>query len=385
MNKRIIAVVTALILSVSTLLAAPVLTDTVLAANPSEELADLNKDIKQKESELKDQKSESKDLQKQIDSLEKKIDSTQASIDKLDTAIENAENDLATLTVELKKAEKKVKEQNKNLNARLRSMYKNGSVGFIDVLLQSGDFSQFLSNIALVQKVFESDQEVLKKLEKAHETIDAKKKEVERLDAELKESKSLAEETKKTLDTQQADLDDKKDALDSDIAQSEEELQKMEAEAEALNEQIRQAAMANQQNDDTVYYGGGQMCWPAPSYTRISCYFGWRRHPITGRKNYHGGTDLAAPGGSPILAAESGTVIIASRHWSYGNYVVIDHGGGLATLYAHSSRLLVSKGQHVERGQKIALVGTTGSSTGNHLHFEVRKNGVRVNGLPYIQ
>ena len=197
---------------------------------------------------------------------------------------------------------------------------------------------------------------------------------------------ALAEETKATLKDEQAELDDKKDAVDSDIAQTQEELDKMEAEAEALNEQIRREAEANAaNNDDVVYYNGGQMQWPAPAYTRISCYFGWRTHPITGRKNYHGGTDLAAPGGSPILAAESGTVIIAARHWSYGNYVVIDHGGGLATLYAHSSKLLVSKGQHVERGQKIALVGTTGSSTGNHLHFEVRKNGVRVNGLPYIQ
>ena len=371
----------AFMMTFSLLMSAP-----AYAANPSESLKELNKDIKQKQSEIQAQKNESKDLQKQIDSLEKKIDDTKASIGKLDNAIAAAQNDLATLTAELKEAEKKVKEQNENLNARLRIMYKNGSIGFLDVLLQSGDFTEFLDNLALVQKVFKNDEEVLKDLRKTHDTIAAKKKEIEQLNAELEQSRELAKQTKKDLDSQQADLDDKKDAVDSDIAQSQEDLDKMEAEAEALNEQIRQAALANSKKDGgKKYYTGGQMCWPAPSYTRISCYFGWRTHPITGRKNYHGGTDLAAPGGSPILAAESGTVIIAAHHWSYGNYIVIDHGGGLATLYAHSSKLLVSKGAKVKRGQKIALVGTTGSSTGNHLHFEVRKNGVRVNGLPYIQ
>ncbi len=381
MKKRTIAVITSVMMLFSMAASIP-----SFAADPADELKSLKEDIKSKESHLKEQKSESKDLQKQINSLEKQIGETQNSIEELDSAIATAENDLTRLGKELKEAEKKVKEQNEGLNARLRSMYKNGSVGFLDVLLQSGDFSEFLNNIALVQKVFESDQQVLKDLQKAHDTIENKKKEIERLDAELKDSKATAQEAKKSLDSKQAELDDKKDAIDSDIAQSQEELDKMEAEAEALNEQIRQAAMENaKKTDNKQYYGGGQMCWPAPSYTRISCYFGWRTHPITGRKNYHGGTDLAAPGGSPILAAEEGTVIIASHHWSYGNYVVVDHGGGLATLYAHSSKLLVSKGQHVERGQKIALVGTTGSSTGNHLHFEVRKNGVRVNGLPYIQ
>ena len=381
MSKRITAVIMAFMMTFSLLMSAP-----AYAANPSESLKELNKDIKQKQSEIQAQKNESKDLKKQIDSLEKKIDDTKASIGKLDNAIAAAQNDLATLTAELKEAEKKVKEQNENLNARLRIMYKNGSIGFLDVLLQSGDFTEFLDNLALVQKVFKNDEEVLKDLRKTHDTIAAKKKEIEQLNAELEQSRELAAQTKKDLDSQQADLDDKKDAVDSDIAQSQEDLDKMEAEAEALNEQIRQAALANSKKDGgKKYYTGGQMCWPAPSYTRISCYFGWRTHPITGRKNYHGGTDLAAPGGSPILAAESGTVIIAARHWSYGNYIVIDHGGGLATLYAHSSKLLVSKGAKVKRGQKIALVGTTGSSTGNHLHFEVRKNGVRVNGLPYIQ
>lgn len=351
------------------------------ATASAKSLSEINKNIKSKQSELKKQKDESEDLEKQIASTEKKIKETEDNIKELDSAISNAQSDLSKLETELAKAEKKVKEQNTDLNARLRSMYKNGTVGFIDVLLQSGDFSEFLTNLSMVQRVFKSDEEVLSDLQKAHDTIETKTTEIKNLKSELSESKELADKTKSSLKTEEASLDDKKDAINSDIAQTQKEIDKMEAEAQALTATIKKEGSSSK----TSTYKGGVMCWPAPSYTRISCYFGWRTHPITGKKNYHGGTDLAAPGGSPILAAESGTVIIASYHYSYGNYVVVDHGGGICTLYAHSSKLLVSKGQKVKRGQKIALVGTTGSSTGNHLHFEVRKNGVRVNGLSYIQ
>ena len=120
------------------------------------------------------------------------------------------------------------------------------------------------------------------------------------------------------------------------------------------------------------------MTFPAPSYTRVSSRYGYRS------SGFHGGVDLAAPGGSPILAARAGKVLTATYHYSYGNYVIVDHGGGISTLYAHASKLLVKKGQTVKKGQQIAKVGTTGNSTGNHLHFEVRINGKRTNPEPYI-
>lgn len=343
-------------------------------------LSEINKDIKSKKAELEQQMDESKDLSDQIRSMEKEITSTENSIDRLDSAISDAQQELVVLEKDLDEAKEKVNKQNEDLSARLRTMYKNGTVGFVDVLLQSGSFSDFLSNLTLVQKVFESDKSVLTELQKSHDLIEEKANEVKTLKNELTESRTLAEETKASLSSQKSVLDDKKKEVNKDIAQIQKDLDRMEAEAEALSSQIRDQGSSS----NTSTYNG-VMCWPAPSYTRISCPFGWRIHPITGRKNYHGGVDLAAPGGSSILAADSGTVIIASYHYSYGNYVVIDHGGGISTLYAHSRKRLVSKGQKVSRGQKIALVGTTGSSTGNHLHFEVRKNGTRINPLPYIQ
>ena len=131
-------------------------------------------------------------------------------------------------------------------------------------------------------------------------------------------------------------------------------------------------------------YKGLTMQFPAPSMTRKSSNFGYRIHPIKHTKRLHAGVDLAAPGGSPIVAAMSGRVILARAGSGYGNYIIVDHGNGYATLYAHCSKLLVKKGQSVSRGQQIAKVGSTGASTGNHLHFEVRVKGTPVNPAPYI-
>ena len=157
------------------------------------------------------------------------------------------------------------------------------------------------------------------------------------------------------------------------------ELERLEADARALTSTI------NKGSSSGTKYTGGVMVWPAPQYTRISSEFGGRTHPVSGEYKYHSGMDLAAPGGSPILAAASGKVIIAGNTGNgYGNYVVIDHGGGITTLYGHCSKLLVKKGQSVSRGQQIAKVGSTGLSTGNHLHFEVRVKGACVNPRKYI-
>ncbi len=329
-------------------------------------LSEIRKNIQQKQSELREGEKEEQSLAEQVSELE-------TSINKLETAIAEGEQNLAVLEDELAEAEEKVDTQNENLNARLRNMYKSGSVGFIDVLLDSSSFSEFLTNLDMVEMIYSSDQEVLSGLQDAYDEVDKKKKEVETLQTELQALKATAEE-------QQAQVTAKKEEIAASNEETQEMINKLEAEAQALTSTIVDKGSSSSSSS----YTGGEMAWPAPSYTRISQYYGWRIHPITGRSNFHGAVDLAAPGGSPIVAANPGTVIIATYNSSYGYYVVVDHGGGVSTLYAHSSRLRVSVGQHVSRGQRIADVGTTGSSTGNHLHFEVRINGNRVNPLPYI-
>ena len=344
-------------------------------------LSQIRNNIKNKQQELNESKAKEKSLGDQVNSLEQQINSKQSDIDELEASISEAQAKLETLEVELAAAEEKVNTQNENLNARLRNMYKNGSVGFIDVLMDSGSFSEFLNNLSLVEKVYTSDQDVLEELQKAYDEIDAKKKEIETLQAELSESKATMEEQKSSLEADKASVEKKKSEIAADSAETQRELDKLEADAQALTSSIRNSGSSSSSSK----YNGGIMAWPVPSCHTISSGYGGRIHPTTGKYKFHGGLDIPGSYGSAIVAANSGKVIWAgNRGDSYGNYVIIDHGGGVSTLYGHSSKVLVSSGQNVSRGQRIANVGSTGRSTGPHCHFEVRINGSRVNPNPYV-
>lgn len=344
-------------------------------------LSQIRNNIKNKQQELNESRAKEKSLGDQVNSLEQQINSKQSDIDELEASISEAQAKLETLEEELAAAEEKVNTQNENLNARLRNMYKNGSVGFIDVLMDSGSFSEFLNNLSLVEKVYTSDQDVLEELQKAYDEIDAKKKEIETLQAELSESKATMEEQKSSLEADKASVEKKKSEIAADSAETQRELDKLEADAQALTSSIRNSGSSSSSSK----YNGGIMAWPVPSCHTVSSGYGGRIHPTTGKYKFHGGLDIPGSYGSAIVAANSGKVIWAgNRGDSYGNYVIIDHGGGVSTLYGHSSKVLVRTGQSVSRGQRIANVGSTGRSTGPHCHFEVRINGSRVNPTPYV-
>ena len=344
-------------------------------------LSQIRNNIKNKQQELNESRAKEKSLGDQVNSLEQQINSKQSDIDELEASISEAQAKLETLEEELAAAEEKVNTQNENLNARLRNMYKNGSVGFIDVLMDSGSFSEFLNNLSLVEKVYTSDQDVLEELQKAYDEIDAKKKEIETLQAELSESKATMEEQKSSLEADKAIVEKKKSEIAADSAETQRELDKLEADAQALTSSIRNSGSSSSSSK----YNGGIMAWPVPSCHTVSSGYGGRIHPTTGKYKFHGGLDIPGSYGSAIVAANSGKVSWAGyRGDSYGNYVIIDHGGGVSTLYGHSSKVLVSTGQSVSRGQRIANVGSTGRSTGPHCHFEVRINGSRVNPNPYV-
>ena len=344
-------------------------------------LSQIRNNIKNKQQELNESRAKEKSLGDQVNSLEQQINSKQSDIDELEASISEAQAKLETLEEELAAAEEKVNTQNENLNARLRNMYKNGSVGFIDVLMDSGSFSEFLNNLSLVEKVYTSDQDVLEELQKAYDEIDAKKKEIETLQAELSESKATMEEQKSSLEADKASVEKKKSEIAADSAETQRELDKLEADAQALTSSIRNSGSSSSSSK----YNGGIMAWPVPSCHTVSSGYGGRIHPTTGKYKFHGGLDIPGSYGSAIVAANSGKVIWAgNRGDSYGNYVIIDHGGGVSTLYGHSSKVLVRTGQRVSRGQRIANVGSTGRSTGPHCHFEVRINGSRVNPNPYV-
>ncbi len=317
-----------------------------------------------KQQELNDVKEQAKEVKSDMQELVSKIEDQQAQIDKIQNSIDEKEAEIEKAEADIAQTVKDIKERENGLNKRLRTMYKNGSVGYLDVLLGSNSISEFISNLEMIQRIYKNDQNTLVVLEEQQKELEEKQAVLEREQKELGEKKSEAQE--------------KKDALKEDQTALQEKLDELNAEAERIGDEI-----ASMQDQNKVYEGGKFM-WPTTS-TYITSPFGFRIHPVTGYYTGHTGVDIGASYGSPVYAAADGTVIVASN--SYGGYgvaVVIDHGSGISTLYGHNDHVEVSVGQHVKRGQIVAYSGNSGVSTGPHLHFEVRINGSYVDPMSYF-
>lgn len=304
------------------------------------------------------------ELSKKMAQLEKDIKELQKKVDNLNYLINQTAEEISSTEQRIQKKEKEMTEREDTLNERLKVMYKNGSVGFVDILLGSSSISEFVSNVEIIQKIYKNDMDVLDTLKKEHE--------------ELTEIKASLEEKKVTLAAQKTDLAAEKTSLDAKKKEFEAEEDKLKAEADRLTAEI-----INLMDKDSPYVGG-EFTWPCPASRYISSSFGNRLHPTLNVWKFHTGIDIGCSAGKDIVAAASGKVIMSQWYGGYGNCVMIDHGGGIVTLYGHASKLLVSKGQVVKQGQVIALVGSTGRSTGPHLHFEVRKNGQYIDPMSYF-
>jgi murein DD-endopeptidase MepM/ murein hydrolase activator NlpD len=207
---------------------------------------------------------------------------------------------------------------------------------------------------------------------------------LEATEAELEASKTELDERKAELDTQITAAQQLVAEITAEESEYTAAKAELEAQEEAVTKQINQLLAQLAAQNTTVVSESGYL-WPLPGYTSISSYFGYRTHPVTGQVNsFHGGIDIPAPKNTKILASRSGQVIISAYNSSYGNYVVLNHGNNQVTLYAHMNSRAVSVGDTVKQGQVIGYVGTTGSSTGYHLHFEVRINGTQVNPLQFF-
>jgi murein DD-endopeptidase MepM/ murein hydrolase activator NlpD len=258
--------------------------------------------------------------------------------------------------------------QNTSLQKRLRTMYKNGDIGMVQILLGSDNITDFMTNMDMVQKIFNNDVDVLKEMEEQHQKIEVQKKQLETLQAQLVAEKQKEADKQVGLEASRGEVTNLKAQVASSNDKLADQIDDLNAEADRLVDEIRKL----QGNQAFV---GGNFCWPSASSTRVTSEFGYRIHPILKVKKLHTGLDIGAAAGTNVLAANSGTVIKAGWNNSYGNVVMIDHGGGIVTLYAHNSKLLVKTGDVVTKGQVISLVGSTGNSTGPHIHFEVRVNG----------
>ncbi|MDO5331965.1 MAG: peptidoglycan DD-metalloendopeptidase family protein, partial [Bacillota bacterium] len=300
------------------------------------------------------------------------------NINKLNKNINETKEKINVTLAELAVLEEQIATQDDDLNQRLRTMYKNGSIGMLSVLLGSKSMSDFLTNMEMVKRIYNSDAQLLADMQVAYDSVIDKKQQLSDLKDSLVAQQETATNAKASLSASEEKLAAQKKAVESDNKALEAQIDELNAEADRLVAEI----LKLQGNDA---YAGGQMCWPSKSSTRITSNFGNRLHPILKVYKLHTGIDIGAAKGTDIIAANSGKVIKAAYNaGGYGYYVMIDHGGGIVTLYAHSSKLLVNVGDIVVRGQTIALVGSTGNSTGPHIHFEVRVNGQYVDPLGYV-
>lgn len=343
-----------------------------------EKLDDVNKQINETKEALEESKSQEKDLATQIVELDEQINEKEASIAQLEVEITDTKEKIDVKQVELDEKQEQIGEQSDDLNARLRAMYKNGEVGYLEVLLGSSSFSELMNNIDMISRIYEMDEEYLNLLEEQYNQIAAVKGELEDLKEDLSNQQNELEQQKASLSEDKSQAQAMREEILVDIDEYEKMIDDLNATAEEITSLIRASSSTN-----TTFVGGTFIC-PAPQYTRISSPYGYRIHPITGTRKMHTGIDFASAMGTKCVAAGSGTVIFAGWYGGYGNAVIIDHGGGITTLYGHNSALLVSKGQYVTQGEQIAKIGSTGNSTGPHCHFEVRINGSHTNPASYL-
>lgn len=287
--------------------------------------------------------------------------------------------ELQTASDMIKEAEKQYNETLELFKSRVRSMYMNNNYSFIDAVALSQDIVEFTNRYEFLNNIAERDKAIILQLISDKKDLDYKKK---RKEEELKIIQSKLSDTAVEL----KDIKEVKQDINRKIKGINYKLYQLEAEEdELLKESERLARKIRDMKGSSSKYSGGSMRWPVPSSTNVTSTFGLRYHPVLKYNRAHNGIDVAAPRGVSIVAANDGLVRIAEWYGGYGNTVVIDHGGGVTTLYGHCSVLLVPEGAKVKAGDTIAKVGSTGLSTGPHLHFEVRKNGDPVDPMSYFR
>ena len=345
--------------------------------------------------------------QSQINQLDGEIDSVLQEVADLTSSILTYENEIQQLNVRLNELEKSIKEKEaeleekkKTLENRLVAMYMKKETTFLDVVL-SGELVNFISNQNLIKQAATYDSNLIEEVENLKKTLENEKQEVTNIKAEKQQKTAELQNLKAQKQEKAANLTEEQKQLETKLSEYKaqaEQYAALERQAIAKEEAARAAAAAaasssskSTSNSTTSYsgavkttYSGGKLGWPCPASSRITSQYGYRI--LFGVRDFHTGIDIGAGTGSNIVAAESGTVILAAYGWNggYGNYMILSHGNGVTTRYAHASALYVSAGQTVTKGQVIGAVGTTGNSTGPHLHFEVRINGAHQNPLNYL-
>lgn len=333
---------------------------------------------KNKQNQIASQK---QDIAKEIQELDMKLIDTTKQLNDAQVKLNDAIAKLNKAKQDLDAAQKAENKQRDVLKERVRAMYiSGGETGYLDVLLSSKSFADFVTRLDMIKKLVGFDVNLLDSYQKQRKIVEDRAK-------QLALAKQDAENYKNQVEARKRDIQVALASREGFMRDLERQQSLYEEQEKSLLEQSKQleSIIANLQAKSNTVYSGGKLGWPVPSSSTITSPFGTRYHPILHEYITHTGIDISASYGAAIVAAADGKVIYAGYYGGYGNAVIIDHGGGISTLYGHNSQLLVSVGETVKRGQQIAKAGSTGLSTGPHCHFEVRKNGVPVNPMDWLK
>ena len=347
--------------------------------------AALDAEKKELQEQLKAVQADKSAAQEKKSLIEQQMNVIQEEINNITAQINSYNELIAQKEEELAQAEAEEEEQYDLFCQRVRVMEEQGEVSYWSILFSSSDFAELLDSFMMVEEFIEYDNAIMEQILALQAQIEEDKSQLEQAKADQEEAKAKQVAAKQELADQEAEVD----KLIAQISSQEDELEaaeaKLKAAANAMDAEIKRLEKELASQIANVPSESGFL-WPLDAgYNTLSSLFGSRIHPITGKPNNHTGIDIPAPKNTKIYAAKSGVVITSTYNSSYGNYVVVSHSDGTSTLYAHMNKRNASVGQTVNQGAVIGYVGTTGSSTGNHLHFEIRLNGNRVDPIDYFK
>ena len=341
----------------------------------------LNSQLENLKNSIKQVDKEKKNVAEEIAELEQKLSEAQKELAATEAKLKETQAKLESTMKELKQAEERVEEQKDDLNTRMRTMYKTGPVDYIEVILGASSFSDFLTRLDMVERIIEADKSLLAEFR-------ARKEEVAQKKSELEEQQRLIEAQRNSINERRAQIVAYRGDRQRLMAKLEEQKREYERQQDQLErdaENLRRKILAWEMQNKKGFFGTGEFRWPVPSSSYVTSDFGWRIHPIYKTRRFHDGIDIAAAMGADVLAADDGEVIFAGSYGGYGNTIIVSHGGGISTQYSHLSKILVGVGKQVIKGDKIGLVGSTGLSTGPHLHFSVIKDGQAVSPWKWLK
>ncbi len=383
MRKRVKKAVAAVALAA--FVAVGITPATGLAGNSIDSLQqqknEVNSEKKDVQSQINENKKEKQTLTQQLNAINAQLNDVQQTIETLNGEISETEEKIAFTETEIDNKQRDYDGRLAIFNQRLKELYEYGDVDFLEVLLHSSSLSDFLTRFEYLQYIARNDQALLDEVTELKTSLETQRLNLSGLKSDLETKKQTQVDKSKELQTASQQQQALVDQINADQDALFDLLDDLEQESKRLNSEIVRLQAAQKSANTKA---PGAYLWPSPSCHIITSNYGYRIHPISGVRKLHSGIDIGAKRGTDVVASASGTVIMSKYNGGYGNCIIIDHGGGVATLYGHMSSLIAHTGQQVTAGQVIGKVGSTGSSTAPHLHFEVRINGATVDPAGYV-